>query len=95
MVRLRPHLSRDGDIRAVGSNRRLGDLLGPFLLLPVVAGAVLLLAGPLAAQGPVVLDGRIPIVDGALPLGTWQQVVLVDLDTTPRTRRVVVNLLGE
>ena len=37
----------------------------------------------------------LPIVDGALPLGTWQQVVLVDLDTRPRTRRVVVNLVGE
>ena len=37
----------------------------------------------------------LPIVDGALPLGTWQQVVLVDLDTRPRNRRVVVNLVGE
>ena len=37
----------------------------------------------------------LPIVDGTLPLGTWQQVVLVDLDTRPRNRRVVVNLMGE
>jgi len=37
----------------------------------------------------------LPIVDGTLPLGTWQQVVLVDLDTRPRSRRVVVNLVGE
>ncbi len=37
----------------------------------------------------------LPIVAGALPLGTWQQVVLVDLDTRPRERRVVVNLVGE
>ena len=59
MVRLRPHFSRDGDIRAVGSHRKLGDLLGPFVPLPVVVvGTVLLLAGPLVAQGPVVLDGR-------------------------------------
>jgi secondary thiamine-phosphate synthase enzyme len=35
-----------------------------------------------------------PIVDGALPLGTWQQVVLVDHDTRPRDRRVEVTLLG-
>ena len=37
----------------------------------------------------------LPIVGGVLPLGTWQQVVLVDLDTRPRDRRVVVNLVGE
>ncbi|MEE8447448.1 MAG: endonuclease/exonuclease/phosphatase family protein [Gemmatimonadota bacterium] len=38
---------------------------GPFLPLPVVAGAVLLLAGPLAAQGPIVLDGRFVEWDSA------------------------------
>ena len=37
----------------------------------------------------------LPIVAGALPLGTWQQVVLVDLDTRPRNRRVIVNLVGD
>ena len=37
----------------------------------------------------------LPIVEGALPLGTWQQVVLVDLDTRERNRRVVVTLVGE
>ena len=36
-----------------------------------------------------------PIVEGALPLGTWQQVVLVDLDTRPRQRRIVVNVVGQ
>ena len=37
----------------------------------------------------------LPVVDGAVPLGTWQQVVLVDLDTRPRDRTIVVNLIGE
>lgn len=37
----------------------------------------------------------LPIVEGSLPLGTWQQVVLVDLDTRPRHRRIVVTLVGE
>jgi secondary thiamine-phosphate synthase enzyme len=37
----------------------------------------------------------LPVVDGAVVLGTWQQVVLVDFDTRPRTRRVVVQVLGE
>ena len=37
----------------------------------------------------------IPVLDGGLPLGTWQQVVLVDLDTRPRSREVVVTVVGE
>jgi secondary thiamine-phosphate synthase enzyme len=37
----------------------------------------------------------IPIVDGRLTLGTWQQVVLVELDTRPRTRKIVVQAMGE
>jgi secondary thiamine-phosphate synthase enzyme len=36
----------------------------------------------------------LPIVGGDVPLGTWQQVVLVDFDTRPRRRRVVVTLVG-
>ena len=37
----------------------------------------------------------LPLVQGAVTLGTWQQVVLVDFDTRPRTRRIVVQVLGE
>ena len=37
----------------------------------------------------------LPIADGSIPLGTWQQVVLVDLDTRPRSRTVVVTVVGE
>ncbi len=37
----------------------------------------------------------IPLIHGELALGTWQQVVLVDFDTRPRTRRSVVQVLGE
>ena len=36
-----------------------------------------------------------PVVEGRLPLGTWQQVVLVDYDTRPRQRQVVVTVIGE
>jgi secondary thiamine-phosphate synthase enzyme len=36
----------------------------------------------------------IPFVDGALALGTWQQIVLVEFDTRPRRREVVVQLVG-
>ena len=37
----------------------------------------------------------IPFVKGRLSLGTWQQIVLVDCDTRPRARRLVVQVMGE
>ncbi len=37
----------------------------------------------------------LPIVDGDVPLGTWQQIVLLDFDTRARRRQVAVTLLGE
>jgi secondary thiamine-phosphate synthase enzyme len=43
-------------------------------------------------QGPSV---TIPFTDGRLALGTWQQIVVVDFDTRPRTRDLVVQVLGE
>ena len=36
----------------------------------------------------------IPIVDGHLTLGTWQQLVLLDFDDRPRTRTVTVQVVG-
>jgi len=36
----------------------------------------------------------LPIVEGRIPLGTWQQVVLLDFDTRPRHRVIHVSLLG-
>ena len=37
----------------------------------------------------------VPLVDGALTLGTWQQVVLIDFDTRARRRQIVVQVIGE
>jgi len=37
----------------------------------------------------------IPFEKGKLLLGTWQQVVLVEFDNRPRSREVVVQLMGE
>jgi len=37
----------------------------------------------------------LPVVDGRIPLGTWQQIVLIDLDTRPRSREVVATVVGE
>ena len=37
----------------------------------------------------------IPIQNGRLALGTWQQIVLMDFDNRPRDRRVLIQILGE
>jgi secondary thiamine-phosphate synthase enzyme len=37
----------------------------------------------------------VPFNDGALTLGTWQQLVVVDFDTKARTRELIVQIIGE
>ena len=37
----------------------------------------------------------VPLVDRKLQLGTWQQIVLIDFDTRPRSRRIIVQAIGE
>ncbi len=37
----------------------------------------------------------VPIQNGRLVLGTWQQVFLLECDIRPRSRRVVVTVMGE
>ena len=37
----------------------------------------------------------IPIRDGQPCLGTWQQIVLLDFDNRPRSREIIVQLIGE
>lgn len=37
----------------------------------------------------------VPVVDGHLTLGTWQQIILVDFDTRARTRTVICQIIGE
>jgi secondary thiamine-phosphate synthase enzyme len=44
-----------------------------------------------AMLGPSV---SIPFDRGRLCVGTWQQVVLVEFDTSPRRREVVIQLVG-
>jgi secondary thiamine-phosphate synthase enzyme len=43
-------------------------------------------------QGPSV---TIPFSEGALLLGTWQQIVVVDFDTRSRTRELIFQIIGE
>ncbi len=37
----------------------------------------------------------VPFVQQRLTLGTWQQIVFVNFDTRPRSRRLVVQVMGE
>jgi secondary thiamine-phosphate synthase enzyme len=37
----------------------------------------------------------VPFKDGNLILGTWQQIVLVEMDTRRRERKVVFQIIGE
>lgn len=43
-------------------------------------------------QGPSV---TIPFSNGAMLLGTWQQIVLVDFDTRARQRELIIQIMGE
>ena len=36
----------------------------------------------------------VPFVDGKFTLGTWQQIVFLELDTRSRNRKIVVQLIG-
>ena len=42
-------------------------------------------------QGPGI---TVPLVDGRLTLGTWQQIILIDFDTRPRDRKIVLQVMG-
>ena len=37
----------------------------------------------------------VPVHEGGLVLGTWQQIVVIDHDNGPRERRVFVQVMGE
>ena len=37
----------------------------------------------------------VPFVDGKMTLGTWQQIIFIDLDNRSRSRKLVVQITGE
>lgn len=37
----------------------------------------------------------VPVVDGRLVLGTWQQIVFLEFDNRPRERRLMLQFIGE
>jgi len=40
-------------------------------------------------------DKTVPVVDGRLALGTWQSIMFIETDIYPRTRTVIVTVMGE
>ena len=45
-----------------------------------------------ALLGPSV---TVPFIDGTLALGTWQQIMLLELDTRAREREIVIQVVGD
>lgn len=45
-----------------------------------------------ALVGP---DVTVPLINGRLQLGTWQQIVFLDFDNRARSRKVIVQIIGE
>ena len=45
-----------------------------------------------ALMGPSL---TVPFADGTLILGTWQQIMLLECDTRPRKREIVLQIAGE
>jgi len=37
----------------------------------------------------------IPVEDGIMILGTWQQIIFIDFDTRSRKRTIIVQIMGE
>jgi len=37
----------------------------------------------------------VPFVNKRLTLGTWQQIIFVDFDNRPRSRKIIIQILGE
>ena len=37
----------------------------------------------------------IPFIEGCLMMGTWQQIVLMEMDTRPRERKIIFLITGE
>jgi secondary thiamine-phosphate synthase enzyme len=40
-------------------------------------------------------DRTLPVIDGSVELGTWQSILFVETDVYPRTRTVIIQVLGE
>ncbi len=37
----------------------------------------------------------VPVKDGEIVHGTWQQIVFIEFDTSPRNRKIVIQIVGD
>lgn len=37
----------------------------------------------------------IPLIDGKLALGTWQNILFIETDVSPRQRTIIIQIVGE
>ncbi len=37
----------------------------------------------------------VPVINGAMKTGTWQQIIFIDFDNRPRNRTITVQIIGE
>lgn len=37
----------------------------------------------------------VPVIEGQMTLGTWQQILFIDFDVRPRERKVIIQIIGE
>ncbi len=52
--------------------------------------------GPAHVRATLMGPGlTVPVEDGKLTLGTWQQIAVLDFDTRPRDREVFIQVMGE
>ena len=40
-------------------------------------------------------DKTLPVIDGRVILGTWQSILFVETDVSPRQRTVIIQVIGE
>ncbi len=40
-------------------------------------------------------DFMVPVENSRLVLGTWQQIIVIELDVRPRNREIVIQLIGD
>lgn len=37
----------------------------------------------------------VPVISGRMTLGTWQQIIVIDHDNRPRSRELIIQVMGE
>ena len=68
--------------------------LSLLFLLPQDDTAACTVVNAATAARSALVTVALPFTKGELSVGTWQKIVCIDFDDRPRSRRLVVQLLG-